>query len=154
MLTYDIKDKRILEVGCGMALASHVINNRSGDITATDYHPEVEGFLERNTKLNNAEDIPFIRMGWADTDSVLGKFDLIIGSDLCYEIEHVKVLSGFINQHAKQSCEVVIVDPGRNHFPKFVRAMQAFNFIHSRQKPEDVSYLKSPFKGYIHKFTR
>ncbi|HCI30425.1 MAG TPA: histidine kinase, partial [Psychrobacter sp.] len=39
MLDYDIKDKRILEVGCGMALSSLLLNHRQADITATDYHP-------------------------------------------------------------------------------------------------------------------
>ena len=46
-------DKRILEVGCGLGLASLVLNERSADISATDYHPEVETFLKINTELEN-----------------------------------------------------------------------------------------------------
>ncbi|WVI84620.1 hypothetical protein VSX76_12665 [Methylophaga thalassica] len=45
MLDYDIKNKRILEIGCGMALSSLLLNERMADITATDYHPEVNHFL-------------------------------------------------------------------------------------------------------------
>lgn len=45
MYDYEIKGNRILEVGCGIALASLVLNHRLADITATDYHPEVENFL-------------------------------------------------------------------------------------------------------------
>ncbi|MER2164740.1 MAG: histidine kinase, partial [Psychrobacter alimentarius] len=36
MLNYDIAGKRILEVGCGMALSSLLLNHRHADITATD----------------------------------------------------------------------------------------------------------------------
>src|SRR5680860_342426 len=45
MLNYPIEGKRILEIGCGMALSSLLLNARQADITATDYHPEVEHFL-------------------------------------------------------------------------------------------------------------
>ena len=41
---YDTGKKRILEVGCGMALSSLLLNSRNADITATDHHPEVEKF--------------------------------------------------------------------------------------------------------------
>ncbi|MGD2159601.1 MAG: histidine kinase, partial [Gammaproteobacteria bacterium] len=64
MLDYEIEGKRILEVGCGIALASLVLSKRLADITATDHHPEVENFLLENIKLNDGNDIPFVRTGW------------------------------------------------------------------------------------------
>ena len=39
LLDIDITGKRILEVGCGMALVSHLLNNLGADITAMDIHP-------------------------------------------------------------------------------------------------------------------
>jgi tRNA1(Val) A37 N6-methylase TrmN6 len=52
MAAYAIEGKRILEVGCGIALSSHVLNARHADITATDYHPEAGSFLADNVRLN------------------------------------------------------------------------------------------------------
>nr|WP_289054945.1 hypothetical protein [uncultured Psychrobacter sp.] len=52
-LSVFVAGKRILEVGYGMALSSLLLNHRRADITATDYHPTVEYFLDRNTTLNN-----------------------------------------------------------------------------------------------------
>ncbi|WP_372764825.1 methyltransferase, partial [Litorivivens sp.] len=46
---FQTEGKRILEVGCGIALSSLLLNALKADITATDYHPEVEAFLARNT---------------------------------------------------------------------------------------------------------
>src|SRR5690554_3097364 len=77
--------KRILEIGCGMALSSLLLNQRNEDITATDYHPEVGFFLERNTQLNQGKAIGYQRLDWADEASSLGQFDMIIGSDVLYE---------------------------------------------------------------------
>ena len=110
---YDTGTKRILEIGCGMALSSLLLNKQCADITATDYHPEVEFFLQRNTALNQGKAIAFERADWASTSDNLGLFDLIIGSDLLYEDAHIALLAGFIQAHAKPICEVIIVDPGR-----------------------------------------
>ena len=45
MVDFNIEGKRILELGCGMALSSLLLNRRGGDITATDYHPQAGVFL-------------------------------------------------------------------------------------------------------------
>ncbi|WP_027362917.1 class I SAM-dependent methyltransferase [Desulfospira joergensenii] len=154
MLDYEIEGKRILEVGCGIGLASLVLNHRLADITATDYHPEVGGFLEKNVILNKGEKIPFVRAGWDDGENELGIFDLIIGSDLLYESGHVDILSGFIDLHARQQCDVVIVDPGRGLHARFSKKMKGLGYSHSRSKPPATEYLEKPFKGWVLSYSR
>ena len=154
MFEHNIADKRILEVGCGIGLSSLVLNHRRADITATDYHPEVEEFLLRNVELNKGEAIPFVRTGWADEDSGLGKFDLVIGSDLLYEGDHVGLLSGFIDQHAKPQCEVILVDPGRGYHARFSKEMIRLGYAHSQSKPVNADYLEQPFRGQILRYCR
>mgnify|MGYP005840136913 CR=1 FL=1 len=154
MYDYDIKDKRILEVGCGIGLSSLLLNHKKANITATDYHPEVQGYLLENTKLNNDSEIPFVRASWEDSyNNQLGKFDLIIGSDLLYESNHIELLSKFINAHAKEKCEVIIVDPGRKMQSKFGRIMETFGFTSSSIVPK-TDYLEKPYKGKIFKYIR
>ena len=154
MSEYEVAGKRILEVGCGMALASIILNHREMDITATDYHPEVEKFLNINTDLNNDNHIPFIRTGWADADSGLGKFDMIIGSDLLYESEHIVLLADFIQQHAKPDSEVIIVDPGRGNHAKFSKKMMTLGYDFHQEKPAKTNNLKELFKGQIIYYNR
>ncbi|CAK8712546.1 Putative nicotinamide N-methyase [Candidatus Electrothrix laxa] len=154
MLGYKTKDKRILEIGCGMALSSLLLNERMADITATDYHPEVERFLTRNALLNNGKSIAFERVDWADDRSKLGLFDIIIGSDLLYEDEHVQLLSSFIQKHANPQCDVIIVDPGRGRKTKLSTKMSGYGFASSHVKPLHTDYLEQQFKGYILEFSR
>jgi len=156
MSDFDIKGKRILEVGCGIALSSHVLNQRDADITATDYHPEAGNFLQENSELNDAADIPFVRTGWADEATDLGKFDLIIGSDLLYEQEHAELLSDFIAQHANKHCEVIIVDPGRGNHARFSKMMVKHGFSHSQSRPEHSDdYLSDPLpRGQVLRYHR
>lgn len=154
MLDYETKGKRILEIGCGIALSSLLLNKRQADITATDYHPEVERFLDRNTQLNNGNSIAFERVDWEDDNSQLGLFDLIIGSDLLYEDQHVALLAYFIQNHANTKCEVVIVDPGRGRKNKLSAKMGEYGFTSNHTKPLNTEYLEQQFKGHILRFSR
>ena len=154
MSDFDIAGKRILEIGCGIGLPSLVLNHRLADITATDYHPEVENFLRENTRINEGNKIPFIRTGWADDKTDLGRFDLLLGSDLLYEQEHPELLADFINQHAKPDCEVIIVDPGRKRHAKFSKQMISRGYQHSQSNPKDTNYLGKTFKGQVIRYCR
>ncbi|MCO4758107.1 MAG: methyltransferase domain-containing protein [Oceanospirillaceae bacterium] len=150
----DFADKRILEVGCGIGLTSLLLNHLHADITATDYHPEAENFLLRNSRLNQDEVIPFVRTGWSDKKSELGEFDLIVGSDLLYEDEHIDMLAAFVKQHCKPHCDIILVDPGRGRHARFSRRMEALGFTLYTKKPTQIDYLDKPFKGVILRYVR
>ncbi|MCI5166638.1 MAG: methyltransferase domain-containing protein [Candidatus Electrothrix sp. GM3_4] len=154
MLDYQTEGKKILEIGCGMALSSLLLNERQADITATDYHPEVECFLKRNALLNNGKSIAFERVDWANDRSELGLFDVIIGSDLLYEDQHVQLLGNFIQNHANPQCEVILVDPGRGRKTKLSKKLSEYSFASRHVKPVHTDYLEQQFKGYILEFSR
>jgi len=154
MWQQDITDLRILEVGCGIGLTSLALNHRCADITATDHHPEAARFLLENTHLNRDPDIPFVRTGWGEVDELLGKFDLIVGSDLLYERDHAELLSGFINTHAKPHCQVIIVDPGRSHRGDFSRRMLRLGYDNSNTRVIETKALDEPYSGHILDFRR
>lgn len=151
---YQTQGKRILEVGCGMALASLLLNEKNADITATDCHPEAELFLQRNVQLNHGKGIAFERVDWADKIDGLGRFDLIIGSDILYEDEHIELLANFIENHSNPACEVIIIDPGRGRKSKLSTKMDGFGYTNTHSKPAHTDYLEKPFKGYILEFSR
>jgi len=154
LFEFETKGKRILEVGCGMALSSLLLNKQHDDITATDHHPEVGEFLERNTLLNKDNIIDYKRVGWTDDEDQLGHFDLIIGSDILYEDPHIQQLACFIENHANSTCEVILVDPGRGRKNKFSKLMHEYGFTSNHFKPDHTDYLEHPFKGHILKFLR
>jgi predicted nicotinamide N-methyase len=128
--------ERILEVGCGLALASLVAHRRGADVTASDRHPLAEEFLIENLRLNSLAPMKYLHGDWnrAEADDA-GKapvapagFDLIVGSDLLYERDAEGELAGFVSRHAKPSCEVWIVDPDRSNRPAFNARMDGHGF--------------------------
>lgn len=149
----DTSSKRILEIGCGIGLSSLLLNHAGEDITATDYHPEVEAFLETNTQLNDDEEIPFFRADWEKfEDKDMKKFDLIIGSDILYQRDHIEILSNFIKKCANEKCEVIIVDPNRGNRSKFTTKMNEYGFTNDRI--DTSKYTDIDYKGSINIYRR
>lgn len=152
MVDHEVEGLRILEVGCGIGLASLVLNHRNADITATDRHPHAEKFLDYNAKLNQGANIPFMRTNWNAEHSDLGQFDLIIGSDLLYDREQTSPLSKFIDEHANPSCEVILIDPGRGQAGRMARQMTQLGYTHSSHK--DAESIAAGDRTQIHSYQR
>lgn len=126
--------ERILEIGCGLALASLVAHRRGADVTASDCHPLAGAFLAENLRLNALAPMKYRHGHWgAATDAgppplVEGRFDLIVGSDLLYARDAAGDMARFIDRHAAASAEVWVVDPDRGNRPAFNRCMSGYGF--------------------------
>jgi predicted nicotinamide N-methyase len=154
MLSFNTGGRRILEVGCGIGLTSLTLQYQNADISATDRHPEVAGFLEFNAGLNNLDPIPYFQCDWKHIEDQPAKFDLILGSDLVYEPGHAELLSSFIDRHARRHCEVLTVGPRRREQAHFNRCMVELGYSHWQETPKDTRYLDEPFRGQIERFQR
>ena len=58
-------NERILEIGCGLALASLVSHRRGADVTASDCHPLALRFLTANVTLNGLLPIVYRHGDWS-----------------------------------------------------------------------------------------
>jgi len=154
MTSFPVQGKRILEIGCGLALASLVLHRAGADITSTDLHPLSEEFLQQNIALNDMTPLPFHFGSWEETRLPSQRFDLIIGSDLLYEPEHPALLAGFIDRHAEDQVEVIIVDPGRGHHGRFNRAMDALGYLHETEWSEQQPIRETLKKGRVLNYRR
>lgn len=156
----------ILEIGCGLALASLVCHRRGADITASDCHPMAERFLIENLRLNHLLPLPYRHGHWGAptpmpvaTDGirnpVAGRFDLIIGSDVLYERDSHGSLASFIGQHARENATVWIVDPDRGNRPAFNRNMANKGFSLREERLDTIGTMRSPaYKGRLMRFSR
>ena len=58
--------ERILEIGCGLGLASLVAHRRGADVTASDCHPLAAHFMRENLLLNRLPPMKYRHGQWAD----------------------------------------------------------------------------------------
>ena len=133
--------ERILEIGCGLALASLVSHRRGADVTASDCHPLAESFLKENLRLNHLAPMKYRHGPWGDPElppgrevasalcAIQAQYDLLIGSDLLYERDATASLAAFIARHSAPAAEVWIIDPDRGNRPAFNRQMAAQGFL-------------------------
>lgn len=128
--------ERILEIGCGLALASLVCHRRGAEVTASDIHPLAGAFLLENLRLNDLAPMRYCHGDWREdaaaaeggAPQVRGRFDLIIGSDVLYERDDGGALADFIDEHALVRSELLIVDPNRGNRAAFGRRMAGLGF--------------------------
>jgi predicted nicotinamide N-methyase len=138
MQRFDIAGKRILELGCGIGLASLVLQQRGADVVASDVHPLAEVFLAYNAALNGLPALHYRQLRWDTPLPTLGMFDLIIASDVLYERDSADMLSEVIGRHAAHRAEVLITDPGRGNSARFSRLLDGQGFsVESEPCPMD-----------------
>jgi predicted nicotinamide N-methyase len=123
MQSWTFGERRILEIGCGLALARIVIHRRGGNVIASDCHPLAETFLRANLKLNELPNLQYRTGYWQRANPLLGRFDLIVGSDILYERSQPEQLAAFVQVHALPRAEVLIIDPNRGNRSAFHRGM-------------------------------
>jgi predicted nicotinamide N-methyase len=153
MTRVAIGGRRILEVGCGLALSTLVLARRGADITASDHHPLAEEFLRHNLALNALPAVPYQDAPWETSNDSLGWFDLIVGSDVLYEPNHAMLLAGFIERHAAPQSQLLIADAGRGYRGQFARRLAAQGFIRT-ELPCRVGGAEIESRGRILKFER
>jgi len=159
--------ERVLEIGCGLALASLVAHRHGADVTASDCHPLTAGFLKANLRLNGLSSLkyrngnwnnpvaPVARNGHSRLRTVVGEYDFIIGSDVLYERDEGAALSGFIARHASAAAEVWIVDPDRANRATFNRQMAALGFgVTESRMDQPAVGTGLPYKGRLLMYVR
>ena len=154
MEAYAIGTRRVLEIGCGLGLASLVVHRRQGDITASDCHPLVQTFIEANLLLNHLPAMKYCTGNWTRSNPGLGVFDLIIGSDVLYERDHPEQLAAFVEQHAAPCAEVLIVDPDRGNRAAFSRCMTRLGFAVEESKIVAPLSDGAPYRGRLLRYRR
>jgi predicted nicotinamide N-methyase len=130
----ELAGKRVLEIGCGLGLCSIVLHRMGVDITASDYHPRVREFLDRNVLGNGLPPIKYQTGNWDGENPELGKFDVMIGSDILYEPDHARLVAQFIDRHSSGDVQIWIGDPDRSNRAKFTRNMIGLGYLHEYER--------------------
>lgn len=128
---FNLIDKRILEIGCGLALPSFVAARAGANVIATDFHVDVPAFLAVNQKANETL-FEYAVMNWRDeverTKNNLGLFDLVLGSDILYESQHPLEVARALIALLRPGGKIILADPGRAYVQKFVSSMRELKY--------------------------
>ena len=165
-----VTGERILEIGCGLGLASLVAHRRGALVTASDCHPLARAFLDENTRLNGLQPMTYRHGLWgkaairedglpiltqAQDAPLCGLFDLIVGSDILYERDDAGTLAQFIDEHAAVQSEIWVIDPNRGNRAAFHKHMAQVGFqMHDQVLDHAAHDGLSAYKGRMLTYTR
>lgn len=123
--------KKILEIGCGLALPSFIATRFGGNVIATDFHADVPLFLKLNQEKNKIS-FDYQVMNWRNeierTKNTYGQFDLVLGSDILYESQHATQVAQALISFLKPGGKIILSDPGRAYVQKFISAMKELGY--------------------------
>ncbi len=114
--------REVLEIGCGLALPSLVLGRRGAMVTATDLHPDVPVFLERNRTLNGTAGPDYLFLDWR-LSRTLPPAELVMGSDIVYDRQQPPQLVEFLRSFPSWR-EAVFTDPGRPYWESFLNLVK------------------------------
>ncbi|CAN5813678.1 methyltransferase domain-containing protein [soil metagenome] len=124
-----IAERRTIELGCGIGLPSVVALDGGALVTATDHYLPALPFAHHNGLLNTGGELKSTHLDWhTSACGRLGKFDLILASDVLYEQRHVPALASLIPEMLASGGEAMLSDPRRKNSPGFKRELENRGF--------------------------
>jgi predicted nicotinamide N-methyase len=82
-------------------------------VTATDYYEDALRFARRNAVRNLGRDIGTRLVDWRAFPGDLGRFDLVLASDVLYEQRYAPLVARAVLQSLTPGGVALIADPGR-----------------------------------------
>lgn len=106
-----LSGRRVVELGCGLAVPSLAAARAGASVLATDACPEALELVTRNALANEVQ-VETAVFDWAEPDGLVERapFDLVLAADVLYERASVARLLGLLPHLAP---EVWLADPGR-----------------------------------------
>ena len=120
----DLGGKRVLELGCGLALPSFAAALAGAEVTATDWAPEAVDLVTSNAVANGLS-VTAAVLDWSAGASDIGHFDLVIAADVLYEERNALPLLALLEETIAPGGEALIADPGRRHAAAFLDGARA-----------------------------
>lgn len=107
----DLRNQRVLDLGCGMGLAGTVAAAMGHHVTLADLETPALLFARLNT-LPYAHRAHVRQLNW-QVDRLGVRFDIILGADVLYEKAQWDYLEPFWREHLNANGFVLLGEPGR-----------------------------------------
>ena len=113
--------KRVLELGCGIALPGIAAARGGGDVLLADWSPDAIAFARDNAQRNGVT-VRTAVQSWDQPEPLVvdGGWDLVLASDVLYEERNVLPLLAALDTLVAPAGEVWLTDPRRRHLPAFL----------------------------------
>lgn len=116
----ELRNMRVLELGCGLALPSIVAARLGARVTATDYFSEALDLLTINAALNGVS-LATREVDWRNPPDI-GRYDIVLAADVLYERWQTPALVDMLARTLLPSGHALVIDPDRITAREFASA--------------------------------
>lgn len=121
------RERRILELGSGVALPSLALRHLGADPLATDYYDDALRFAEANAARNGLAPLRTLLLDWRHPPPG-ERWDLIVAADVVYEQRNAEALAALLPVVLADGGRMLLADPGRVYFAEFRDRMEAMDW--------------------------
>jgi ETFB lysine methyltransferase len=119
----------LLELGCGLGLATIAALHAGYTVTATDYYEPALRFTQANA-WGALQRVPHTRLvDWRAFPPDLGRFDRVVAADVLYEHHYAPLIAAALAQTLAPTGSALIADPGRVAAPAFLDSLEAHGLV-------------------------
>jgi predicted nicotinamide N-methyase len=115
--------QRAIELGCGAGLVAIAAAVAGFDVMATDYYLDATRFAKLNAWRNVEAEIDTAVVDWRSMPAELGRYDLVLASDVLYERPYGALVASAIAHVLQPDGVAVVADPGRVGREAFLEAL-------------------------------
>ena len=128
----DLTGRRVVELGCGLAVPSLAAARAGAAVLATDSDPDALALVVRNASINGVG-VETAVVDWQAPGELIsrGPFDVVLAADVLYERQSVAPLLALLPRLA---AETWIADPGRPAADAFLERARDRWTVTSRQR--------------------
>ena len=125
LLAEEGSGRRLLEMGCGLGLATIAAMHAGFDVIASDYYEDALHVARSNAARNLGREPRVQLVNWREWPDDLGTFDVIMAADVLYETEYATLVSRCIARALAPDGVAIVADPGRLALPAFRDGLSA-----------------------------
>ena len=127
--------ERVIELGCGLGLVAIAAALAGAQVTATDYYDDAVLFAKLNVAEASGTTIEARMVDWTALPPDLGRFDVVLTSDVLYEPRYAALVAGAITATLRRGGEAIVADPGRIACADFLTECKARGLVVSDATP-------------------
>ena len=127
LLDHPPAERRIVELGAGVALPSLALCSLGADPLATDYYADALRFAEANAWRNGLAPLHTGLLDWRDP-AVGERWGLVVAADVVYEQRNAEALAELLPRILADGGRMLLADPGRVYFGEFRDRMEEMDW--------------------------
>jgi predicted nicotinamide N-methyase len=138
--------QRVLELGCGLGVVALGAAMAGAEVTATDYYDDAILFASLNVQAATGKEIATRMVNWVAMPEDLGKYDVVLASDVLYEHRYASMVADAIAKTLVRGGEAIVADPGRIALEEFLEECSDRGLV---SEPDPRPYVDGEIKQTI-----